>query len=151
MSVTKKIFVMMGLLFIAAAAGGAWWWSKNGDTLLAELRQQGKEATAAGEKLGRSTSPSSCVQSAAANGRQCSPADALCEVKARVFLNGCLSTTQDLPQFCATLPPYEDRVNRLGWAVQFCASDGEATERCARIANEAAVFCAKRYANSSTG
>jgi hypothetical protein len=149
-SVSKNIFVTMGLLLFVVVAGGAWWWSKNGDTLLAELRQQGNEASAAGEKWGQSTSPIGCIQSAVENGQLCSSANAFCEVQARSFLNGCLSTAQNLPKFCATLPPYEDRVKRLGWAIEFCANDGEANERCTRIANEATVFCAKRNTNSST-
>lgn len=151
MSRAKKIFAAMGLLILCAAGAGVWWWSNNGDALLGELRRQGKELILAGEERGRATSPIGCIQSAVAKGRECSSTDVLCEANARVFLHGCLSTTQDLSKFCSTLPRYENRVQRLRWAIDFCASNGEANERCARITNEASVFCEKRYSNRRDG
>lgn len=145
----NKSVATAGSLIVLVIGVGAWWWSNNGAALLGDLRRQGKESILAGEARGRVTSPTGCIQSAVASGRECSSTDVLCEAKARAFLNGCLSTTQDLAKFCVTLPHYEDRVRRLSWAVDFCANDGEANERCARITNEASVFCAKRSTRSN--
>lgn len=144
MSRTKKVMVAISLVFLLVAlVAGLWWW-KNGEEFLANLRRQGQENIEEGRHYGRSHKPIECLAFATDKAKKCEAGDLLCEPRTRAFLNGCLPETNDFPQFCTTLPNYEDRVDRLSWAVGTCANMGQPDERCARVVNDASVLCAQR-------
>jgi len=148
MSRAKTIFLLVGLLLAISGAGAGVWWWKNGDEFLAGLRNRGKANFEEGQRIGRKARPFDCLQAATGRAGNCSSTDMLCEINARMFMKGCLSETQTLPQFCGGLPPYEERPARLGWAVQTCTQLGRSDERCWRVLNDASVICAQRKESS---
>ena len=148
MSRSKTIVLSLSLLLAVVSAGAGVWWWKCGEDFLAGLRNQGKANLEEGQRFGHNSSPIGCVQAATGRAETCSSTDILCEASARAFIKGCLSETKALPQFCGGIPPYEERIARLAWAVEICAQLGRSNERCGRVVNDASVLCAQRKESS---
>jgi hypothetical protein len=140
MSRTKVILGTTALVVVAAAALAGLWWRTSGQEYLNSLREKGQVSSEEGRRFGLHVNYRGCLERATSSAEAC----VFCEVNARVFLAGCMQTAKDVDVFCASLPSYDDRLARLGRAVEACGELKRSGERCARVVNDAAVFCEKR-------
>ena len=116
---------------------------------LNSLRKEGQVSTEEGRRFGFSVNYRGCLEKATSTAEACGATGLFCEVNARVFLAGCMQTAKDVEVFCASLPRYDDRLARLGRAMETCGELNRSSERCARVVNDAAVFCEKRKVSAS--
>ena len=144
MSRTKTILLSLTLIIVLAITSAGLWWWKNGDDFLVGLKVQSKEKFEEGQRTGRGSNPADCLQNAVGRAENCPSNGLLCEANARIFMKGCLSESRTFTQFCEGLPPYEERIARINWAIEACARLGKPSERCGRVVNEASVLCAQR-------
>jgi hypothetical protein len=140
---TTIVIAAVGIVLLLAIGGTVAWWRYYGKSYLDAKRQEGVAFLAQGAQLGKTLGFRACLEKAASHGDSCGPADLLCEVNAQMLVRGCAQTTKDLPEYCASLPPYDDRLARVGHAIELCTEFGLKNERCGRTITSAGVICEK--------
>jgi len=144
MSRLKGTRATVPLIVVGAAMLGIFWFRTIGPEYVKSLQEESALASAEGRQFGLSVNYRGCLDEATRASEACGTGNVFCESNARVFLGACMQTAKDVEAFCASLPRHDDRLARLSRAVDTCQELKRSGERCARVADEAAVFCEKR-------
>jgi len=124
------------LLLIAVGAGVYFFVNRHKDEWLAEGRKAREEArTFAAGRTG-----ADCVEESIRRLRECS--GLMCEVRARVFLDGCLDAAADSPRLCEGVPPRSEIMKTVRWSLDECSRRGmPGSQPCSRLVQEIQKYC----------
>jgi hypothetical protein len=135
----KIALVVAGVLaaLLLATAGAGFFWVRS---QLPQLRATGEEAIAEGRSFAEGRNQSNCLGEALRRADRC---DAMmCEVKNRVFLDGCLGKAERVANLCVGVPPPDEIMQSVRWALGLCqGNDQEANQRCSRLLQTLQRFC----------
>lgn len=134
--VLLAVVLIFGLLFATAAVVGYRWWMNNKSRLL----EAAKHAQSEGEEFGRGRQATACIDDTMRQVRECGGLP--CELKARLFLDGCMRAATDAHEFCASVPPKDAFLRRAQWTIEECARRGmTADQRCNRVMQGVGTAC----------
>jgi len=130
------IVLIFALLCAAGAVIGYRWWTNNKEHLL----QQAKNAQGDGEAFGRGKEAVACVDESLRQLRDC---DGLpCEIKVRLFLDGCMRSAANTHEYCASIPPRTEFLKRAQWALDECNRRNLGNDqRCGRVMQGVGAVC----------
>jgi hypothetical protein len=131
------IIAVIGLV-IAGTTGylGYRWWSNNRGRLVSE----GRRAMAEGKELGRGREAPQCIEAMIKRLQSC--AGVPCELKTRLYFDGCLSTAELPPLLCTSIPPQDEIMKLVDWTRDECARRGMPGDpRCGRVLMQLRVRC----------
>jgi len=131
------IIVLIGALLCATAAViGYRWFMNNKDRLLASAKHSQHD----GEVFGQGKEATACIDEALAQVHACSGFS--CELKARLFLDGCLRTATTTHSFCESVPGKTEFIKRAEWTFEQCTRRGMgADQRCTRVMQGVGTAC----------
>lgn len=131
------ILLLIVAMFCATAAViGYRWWTNNKDQLL----QQAKHAEGDGEAFGRGKQTTACIDEGLLQVRDCGGLP--CEIKVRLFLDGCMKTATDAHDYCASIPARTEFIKRAQWTLDECGKHNLATDqRCSRMLQGVGSIC----------
>jgi hypothetical protein len=130
--------LLLVLGFVAVFVAVRWFQSNKDD-----LQAKAAAVRAEGQAFGRSATASACVAKAIENYR--GDASLWREVRARVWLPGCLETATPESELCAGVPPRSEIMRTVTWRMTECSRRGLDGDRgCTRILDELQKHCEKR-------
>ena len=134
--VLLAVIVVFGLLFAGAAVLGYRWWMNNKSQLL----DAAKHAQSDGETFGRGKQATACIDEALRQVHECGGFQ--CELKSRLFLDGCMRAAADAHEFCASVPRQNEFLKHAQWTIEECGRRGMATDqRCNRVMQGVGAAC----------
>lgn len=141
-----RVLLVVFLAAIALFAGGAFiayrWFHAN----RARLVEAGTEVRREGVAFGRGRDARQCVDEALR--RLHDSREFANEVKARVFLGGCLSAAAEPPGFCESVPRQNEIAASAEWTLNECRSrDAAEISRCSRVMQEVLAYCGSARAH----
>jgi hypothetical protein len=123
-------------LLVGFVVAGYFWFQKNRGRLLAE----GQAAAAEGRAFAAGRSSAGCVGEALARLSRCS--GLTCEIKHRLFLQGCLEAATPTPGECQGVPSGNEIFASARWALAECQARGHAGEQsCPRVLQAVQRHC----------
>lgn len=135
----KVILVILGILAVVLGAGSFLayrWLGANRARLIAT----GQELRVEGESFGKGKTAVACVDESLRRLHAASGFSG--EVKARLFLSGCLSVASSDPAFCEAVPRQGEIIAAAEWTVNECRSrDAAEIPRCSRVLQEVVNYC----------
>jgi hypothetical protein len=129
----------LAVLLIAFGVGIYFFVNSHKDQWLAEGKKIHDEAAvfAAGK------SGSDCIDESIRRLSTCS--GIVCEVRARVFLDGCLEAAAESPQLCDGVPSRTEFIRTARWSLDACARRGmQASQPCSRLMQELQKHCDRK-------
>ncbi len=131
------VIVLAALIAIVIAAFfAAHWFRANRGRLL----EEGAAVRREGVAYGQHRDARQCIDEALTRLR--SSPDFTNELRARVFLSGCLSTASRSGDFCDSVPRQREIVAAAEWTVNECRSrDAAEISRCSRVLQEVVKAC----------
>jgi hypothetical protein len=130
------ILLIVAMLCATAAVIGYRWWTNNKDQLL----QQAKHAESDGETFGQGKQTAACIDEGLRQARDCPGLP--CEIKVRLFLDGCMKTTTDTRDYCASIPARTEFIKRAQWTLDECGKRNLSTDqRCSRVMQGVGSIC----------
>jgi hypothetical protein len=138
-----KVLLSIGcgvvLLTIAIGAGVYFYVNGHKDQWLAE----GKKIQDEAQTFAAGKTTSDCVDESLRRLRDCS--GIACEVRARVFLVGCLSAAGESPQLCDAVPPRSEIIRSVRWSLDECRRRGMPNSQpCSRLMQELQRDCDRK-------
>ncbi|HEX7676890.1 MAG TPA: hypothetical protein VF713_02115, partial [Thermoanaerobaculia bacterium] len=128
--------LVLVLLVIAGVAAVAWYVRTHKDDLLARAR----EVRADGAKAGKELTEARCVDDALS--RYSNDRGVIGGVRTRVWLTGCLDTSQPTEGFCSGVPQEREFMRTVTWRVDQCRARGLAGDStCPNILAEVQQYC----------
>ena len=131
------IIMLIGVLVVVAAGViGYRWWTNN----KTHLMQQAKNAQGEGEAFGRGKEVNACIDEGLRQVQECGGLP--CEIKVRLFLDGCMKSSANTHDYCASIPPRTEFLKHAKWALDECSRRNLATDqRCSRIMQGVGSIC----------
>lgn len=115
-----------------------------------KLRAKADEVRTEAMQFGRTATEEQCV--AEAFNRYRSDQSLMSEVRARLWLAGCLETSRRDPAFCEAVPPTGEILRTVTWRLAECSRRGfEADKGCTRMLTEIQNHCHRRAGSRPTG
>jgi hypothetical protein len=135
-----KVLLVVFLVAIALLAGGAFvayrWFHAN----RARLIEAGTEVRREGAAFGHGRDAHQCIDESLR--RLHESREFTNEVRARLFLGGCLSAAGESPAFCESVPQRSEIAASAEWAINECRSrDAAEISRCSRVLQEVLTYC----------
>ena len=134
----KAVFVLgvvLVILAIVAGVAGYSWYSKHGR----QLKEAARRARAEGVQLGEETDDQGCLDETLTRHRQ---AGGLAQAIADdVFLEGCLSRSEQTDDFCDGVPKRRQVMASATWQIKRCAGAGFSDPFCRQIFVEVQDYC----------
>ena len=149
--VVKGLLIGCGVLILAAGVGVILlvrFWNANKD----KIRAQADAARTEAREFGRNATDSQCVAKALERYRN--DRSIIGEAKARVWLAGCLETSQKESGFCDNVPSKDEIMRTVTWRLGECSRLGfDGDKGCTRILTEVQDYCegGKRRAGVPAG
>jgi hypothetical protein len=131
------IIMLIGALLVAVAGViGYRWWTNNKDHLL----QQAKSAQADGAAFGQGKEVTACIDEGIRQVQECGGLP--CEIKVRLFLDGCMTSASNTRDYCASIPPRSAFLKRAQWTLEECGRRNLTTDqRCNRVMQGVGGIC----------
>lgn len=128
-----------GLVIIAIGVGGYIYINNHKDAWIAEGRKTNEE----GRTFAAGKSGNDCVDETLSRLKNCSGIP--CEIRVRIFLDGCLEAAAESPQLCEGVPPKSEIIRTVQWTLDQCARHGMPNSQpCSRVMQEVQKHCAKK-------
>ncbi len=135
-----KVLLVVFLAIIALIAGGIFVGYHIFQANRGRLVEQGRQLRQEGEAYGHGRDAQACVGESLR--RLQSSAAFTNEVRARLFLNGCLSTAAEPPAFCESVPRHSEIAAAAEWTINECRNrDAGEISRCSRLMQEVLQYC----------
>ncbi len=129
----------LGLLTLAIGVGGYFYVNQHKDGWLAA----GKKLHDEGQTFAAGKTASDCVDESLRRVRECSGIP--CEVRARMFFNGCFDAAAESPQLCEAVPPRGEILRTAQWSLDECARRGmPGNQPCTRTLQELQKYCDRK-------
>jgi hypothetical protein len=136
------IVLIVAMLGAMGAVIGYRWWMNNKEQLL----QQAKHAQGDGEAFGQGKQATACVDEAMRQVHECGGLP--CEIKVRLFLDGCMKSASNTRDYCASIPPRTEFIKRAQWTLDECGKRNLATDqRCTRVMQGLGSVCDREASN----
>ena len=131
------IIMLIGVLVVVAAGMiGYRWWTNNKEQLL----QQAKNAQGEGEAFGSGKPVAVCIDEGLRQVQECGGLP--CEIKVRLFLDGCMRSAANTREYCGTVPPRTEFLKRAQWSIDECGRRNLSTDqRCNRVMQGVGGVC----------
>jgi hypothetical protein len=138
LKIVLVVAVALALLAAAAMGFGYWWLKAHAQ----ELKATGEQSVAAGEAFAAGRDQSACIDEAVQRASKCD--GMMCEVRNRLFLEGCLKKATLVVTLCVGVPPRSEIMQSVQWALGRCQGpDEEANQRCSRLVSAIQEYCHK--------
>ena len=139
----KAIALILIVCFLIVA-GAVIWWQHNGENIKKDLKETGQTARKEGEEFGKNAEQKDCLVKAMSLTSQCEGVGIMCEVKAKIFLDGCMQTAKISPGFCESMPTPDNPIAQITWTISTCNEHNHDNKRCPRVVREVLRICYKQ-------
>jgi hypothetical protein len=134
--VLAMILIGMVLLLVGAMVAARWV-----RTRADNLKKQGEVLTAEAKAFGTGKPGEACVSESLTRLRACQ--GFICEAKAKVFLQKCLTAANQTPDVCTGVPPPTEILASARWQIESCQRRGwRDNQRCMRLLGGLQAHCA---------
>lgn len=136
--VVLGIILVGFVLLLVGAIIAARWVRTRADN----LKKQGEALIAEAQEFGRGKDADACVVETLERLRACE--GFICEAKAKVFLQKCLTTANVKPELCRGIPPQSEIMASARWQIAECERRGWGNnQRCMRTIGALQMYCAE--------